>query len=295
MPPSSLKDFYNITLKDPLFAAEGLNIDNAKQALNNLEKVTGKLEIIKPGLKGKIYFATHPLVKTLHPVDFLRCFLESETARRRFIRKPDFVSAKDLLSSYSKTRQALEKNLKAYKKACLNTQGKIKSDTSGYNFYCRSLTFRGFIDAIDLMITNTKTLDLEIQSRGELLLNSISTALGRHSKTHKESRLFSAKTSFSKIPQEKGKRSVTLKQKEIIKWAEEGRDFMFYLKKEFGNISTKLMGPIYYKLSQFDKKPTVRQFFVSIVRTSDGSFKYFSPILTDQFHFIELAKKKYKF
>ncbi|MBI2036298.1 hypothetical protein HYT17_01600 [Candidatus Microgenomates bacterium] len=294
-----LNEFYGVTISDPLFAAEGLNIDNAQLALDELEEITKKLQIVKPGLSGRIYFWFNPLTKILHPFRFLRSFLKSEKARRLFLTNPTLPHAKLLLQSYYDTVRSLEKDLSSYRSACLSAQEKTLSKfprANAYNFYRARVPFADFISYIDLMGRNSQALRQEIEERSRLLLASMQKdILNSSDKRNKKITTPPAKPVINSIPyREKGKK-LSSQYREIIKWIEQGRDYSYYLEQRYGPINTELIGPIFYKLSQFDGKSTSHQFFISIAKDQKNTPRSLHAILADQYHFIELAKDKYKF
>lgn len=297
MKQALLNDFYMLTLRDPLFAAEGLDLDNAKLALDELEEVTKNLQILDQTASGRIYFALHPLTRILHPFRFLRSFLESEKARRRFLVSPTFDHAKILVHCYLDTVRSLEKDLSAYRTACLEAQKKTQAkvpQATAYNFYGRRVSFTDFIDCIDVMFRNAQALRSEVEGRSKLLLTLMQGALfGKQKRGSK--RPIPKASIIDPIPQKSVKKRLPSQYHELLRWAEQGRDYMYYLKKRYGTITTELLGPIFYELVQFDKKPTVHQFFVSIAKDACDAPRSLYAILADQYHFIELSPDKYKF
>jgi len=297
MKQALLNDFYTLTLRDPLFAAEGLDLDNAKLALDELEEVTKKLQILDQTAFGRINFLFHPLTKILHPFSFLRSFLESEKARRRFLVSSTFDHAKILVHCYLDTVRSLEKDLSAYRTACLVAQKKTQVEVpqaTAYNFYGQRVPFTDFVDCIDVMLCNAQALRNEVEGRSKLLLTLMQGALfGKQKPIPK--RPIPKASIIDPIPQKSVKKRLPSQYHELLRWAEQGRDYMYYLEKRYGTITTELLGPIFYELVQFDKKPTVHQFFVSIVKDASGAPRSLSAILADQYHFIELSPDKYKF
>lgn len=292
-----LNDFYALTLRDPLFAAEGLDLDNAGRALDELEKVTKKLQILDQTISGQVYFLFHPLTKILHPFSFLRSFLESEKARRRFLASPTFDHAKILVHYYLNAVRYLEKDLIAYRSACLaaqkKTQAKVPQATA-YNFYGQRVSFTDFINCINVMLHNAQVLRSEVVGRSKLLLTSMQGELFGKQKLGTKRPIAKASI-IDPIPQKSVKKRLPSQYHELLRWAEQGRDYMYYLEKRYGTITTELLGPIFYELAQFDKKPTVHQFFVSIAKDASDTPRSFSAILADQYHFIDLSPDKYKF
>lgn len=296
MATASLQKFYDITLNDPLFAAEGLDIKNALDALSALKDVTKKLEIVDSSPPGKFRFLINPLTNILHPFDFLNNFMESETARRHFLANPSYSTAKNLISINVKTQKALKKNLHNYRRACLAAQNKATTknpNARSYNFYCRKLSFSEFISTIDLMIKNTSALSSELDLRSKLLLKSIRSEFTNPEKIIKGVNKRNKPVGTLKILNMKSK--LPKSSKNMVQMAAGGRDFVYYLEQDYGKISTKLTGPIFYELSQFDIKPKIHEFYVSISYDKKGLGKHFYPILADNFHFVDLRKDRYNF
>src|SRR3990167_8487110 len=104
--PEPLQKFYNLTLTDPLFAAEGLDLDNTRWALEDLRKLANDLE--REYRKQYWWFCfRYPFVETLHPIRFLERFIDCERSRRLFLYNPIMPNAQDLIRSYQKTLAAL--------------------------------------------------------------------------------------------------------------------------------------------------------------------------------------------
>lgn len=291
---NKLSHFYQLTLEDPLFAAEGLDLENALSAVQELEEVTTNLEIIKNGFSRYLYFLSNPLKNTLHPLRFLKQFIESERERRLFLACPCFDHGRKLLQSHYKTLSALDKDLAAYRKACMDAQKKTVSRIPGakaYNFYQSRVSFQDFANCINLMQKNASVLRGEVNKRNTLFLNSVKNNLLKKTEAKEKVALLKA----DPIPGQKSNKKLPKKTMDFVNMANEGRDYIYYLEKRFGSISTELYGPIIYKLAQFDPKPKQHSFFLSVVRDKNNTKRGLFAILSDEFHFLDLAKDKYKF
>lgn len=295
----AVSEFYELTLIDPLFAAEGVDLDNAFCALQELEKVTSQLEIINTTTIGRLYFFLHPLPSILHPFGFLKNFFKSEQARRHFLACPCFDHAKKIIEIYYRTVNALEKDLNSYRSACLKAQERTiskKPNAKAYNFYCSKVSFEDFISCIELMLKNSYMLRKEVDKRNLLLLSSLQTGFFKKTRHKGTEHRIENRQHVASIAQQNGsKKKLSSRLLEFAKLAEYGRDYMYYLEKRYVHISSELVGPISYKLSQFDGEPTNHQFFLSLVKDKSGAARGIFAILADQFHFLELAEDKYKF
>lgn len=98
----SLEDFRRALIKDPLFAAEGMDIENAARAIDSIESRADS--ITKACASGSwiraLIAARYPARNNAYPVRWLRAFLEAETERRRFVAEPSLDRAHMLLASW---------------------------------------------------------------------------------------------------------------------------------------------------------------------------------------------------
>lgn len=293
MEQDNFRKLYEITITDPLFAAEGLDIDNAQIALQELEKVTLSLQILDQSVSGRINFFLHPLTDVLHPFKFLKCFLTCEKNRRHFLASPNFSSAQSLIHSYYKAIDALEKNISMYKSSCLNVQNKSRSKfpkANAYNFYLYKIMFTDIINILDELQRNSQKLREEIDKRNVLFLDNMKL------KFFKNRINISRRNHFpiDKIPVLKKKVNNVSSDKEIFEWISQGRDYIYYLEKRYGNISTKTFGPLFFKLKNFDKIPTIHKFLLTVITDKASTLRGLFPILADQFHFVDIREGKYK-
>src|SRR3990167_5555345 len=117
MIPPSLQEFYIKTKGDPLFAAEGMDLENASAAIGELYQTTSRLEKLYRETKKEYWFHfRHSFLKTLHPFNFLRSFIECEKRRRIFLAEPSAASARRLINSYWHALASWEGDVSSYKK-----------------------------------------------------------------------------------------------------------------------------------------------------------------------------------
>ena len=86
---------------DPLFAAEGMNLEGAEAALDGLAEVARAYEAVlgKHPLR-RIFFTVMPIARSAIPIPFLRSFVECERRRRIFLARPTMSSARRLVESW---------------------------------------------------------------------------------------------------------------------------------------------------------------------------------------------------
>ncbi len=108
--------FLNSALADPLFAAEGMDVERAEKALDSIEESLGGIEHTL-GLfswRRKLFFMRYPLGKYMFPLSFLRSFIESERRRRVFITDPTMETAQKLLQQWHAAAHAYTTSVSRY-------------------------------------------------------------------------------------------------------------------------------------------------------------------------------------
>lgn len=273
--------FYNITISDPLFAAEGLDLDNAQWALDAIETATNNLEKIwkENYFRYKFFFLLYPFSKTLHPISFLKKFIKCERARRYFLKFPTIKNADILLKNYKETVAALQEDAKMHQTAFgailkLDTNN---TDTVTYYFFKNMITLDEIMESTDAIINNTYTLKKEIKRREDILSG------------HFGDRICSSPIiRIDKIPH---KDNIPTLSKELY--------YMLSLleQKFVGKFKyDEKHGPIYYQLSNFDNELKYHQFFVYLSNSQESSGKnILRVLLADEHFFLPLDKEKYSF
>ncbi len=86
---------------DPLFAAEGVDLERGEVTLDGLEEVAHAYEdVLGKHVLRRLFFYIFPVARTAIPVRFLRSFIESERQRRRFLAYPTMSAAQSLVDSW---------------------------------------------------------------------------------------------------------------------------------------------------------------------------------------------------
>lgn len=156
--PEPLQKFYNLTLTDPLFAAEGLDLDNTRWALEDLRKLANDLE--REYRKQYWWFCfRYPFVETLHPIRFLERFIDCERSRRLFLYNPIMPNAQDLIRSYQKTLAALGECARAHREALIAAKNAEPfPENAIFHFISESFSFSDMLQLVGLIIKNLSPL-----------------------------------------------------------------------------------------------------------------------------------------
>lgn len=274
---SQLESFYELTLRDPLFAAEGMNLESAEKAIGELERATELQEKFywEHAKRLRWFIFLHPFVKSLRPIPFLKKFLAAEKIRRAFLASPTPDQAGALLASWKNAAKFFRKSAKR-NLAALRLIGKIEGlQKTGidYQFHKYAVTFEKILENIEDIIVNAEALNQEILRRERILAGSVKMDSG-----------FAAP--IYPIP-------YTLNGPPLEK------DFLDILELEnriTGN-SGQEYGPIFYTLDAFDGIPTNHQFFVYIssLPKYGAGCNILKITLADERYFLEIDPAKYKF
>ena len=265
MNPVNFDKFRELTVKDPLFAAEGLDLDNARAAVGKLDELAEDLE--RAYRKSYRWFCFwHQFTETLYPIRFLNRFLDSESGRRAFLAKPTLQGAKNLIAINFKTAKAMRENAEAYRGALLAARRAEKfPEKAVFNFISTKFSFEAIIKFVDSIIENAHLVDKEIKNRSVLLQGG----------------KFSTEESAAAvpIPQKPAGLALQPEYREALAWIEESI-------KKHASIEEK-SGPIYYEISQFDGKPVTHQFYVYLLKLHKSDVRRLLPVLADRHYFVD--------
>lgn len=179
----SLARFEMLVRTDPLFAAEGMDLENGRRALDILEARCRPLEkaYTNGSLRRMLFFTRYPLARYAYPIDFLRSFITSEAARRDFLKAPTSTHAHALLASWRKAARAYTLDLRRYRKLHVIIAGLEKRDRNFEmeDYFGNRTTLAHALGIIDDLLRNAQTLVHEVDERAQVLAHGIQ----RNSKT----------------------------------------------------------------------------------------------------------------
>ena len=266
--PEPLQKFYNLTLTDPLFAAEGLDLDNTRWALEDLRKLANDLE--REYRKQYWWFCfRYPFVETLHPIRFLERFIDCERSRRLFLYNPIMPNAQDLIRSYQKTLAALGECARAHREALIAAKNAEPfPENAIFHFISESFSFSDMLQLVGLIIKNTQRLEEEIKQRAQILSGALAET-------------FLPPEVIPLVTRESGPALSPLLQKALA-WTEE----------QLGEnaIISERYGPIFYECSQFDEKPATHQFYFYVMKYRASEKLRPFIVMADRYYFIDIKK-----
>lgn len=267
------KNFHELVAADPLFAAEGMDLDNATASLDALESALTDLEPEYAGASfaRKLFFIRYPLAQYAVPSSFLRAIISSERARRVYIAYPTLESARALLHAWTHAQHCLSNDLGRYR-TLHEILIRIESDAEKFvmqDMFGYLTSYRFVMQTLDVFKRNADALRSEIAQRRELLEGDVSVANA-------------SRRPERKIP--------VLQKGEISPWhrqLHEAEIACGVSPYRYADI-LESYGPYRIELANFDEKPRERTFMVYIMQEKKTPRKCMWVSFVDKFHFIDL-------
>ncbi len=280
MEKGALRAFHTLVVGDPLFAAEGMDIENASHALDEIEASLLKIE--KAYTSGsfirRLFFIRYPLSRYAVPIVFLRSFIESERSRREYLGNPTFVSARRLARSWRKASRSFSLSAARYR-----TLHRIifRLEVDAHAFI--SQDFFGYTSSHEYI---EKTLDTLSHNGKELEnLTSIRT------------RLLDSSNVVMHEPRPNATTASFICEKGVVSpWHSH-----IHAQEIAGGVSPfrhvdilETHGPLRYTLSHFNGKPTPHVFMLYVLRNKKTGVKNMWVALIDVFFLSNLWGMKEK-
>lgn len=266
-----LHHFYKATLSDPLFAAEGMDLEQGVAALNRIEGQCKEMEkyVGADSWKRRLFLARYPISKYALPLVFLRAFIESEQERRIFLSLPTNEAALKLLYSWKKTSRAYAQNVRRYRllhKLLLAIEK--KSDSFQFEDFAMHVTSIANVKRVlSLLEKNAEALGEEVARREALLVRGVP---------------YRNERSVSKLPPYKPSSVSASHQRLIDLHVQHGAPFR-------DHTIVETIGPFAYTLAHFDNVPTEHVFYAHIVQDAGSQARFIKINLADQFYFLDLS------
>lgn len=269
----NLQNFIQIVRDDPLFAAEGLDLENSRLALQELADSLQDIMKSWKSVIAKMFFLKYPPEDTVHPIRFLEAFLRSEETRRAFLKSPNYENARILLRVWRETLEKYTQGVESYQGALLAIQ-KMEhiENNSKMGYFDIAPTFLDFVNWTDLFLENSRLLNLELDDR-ELVLSGESVPIvntswrQRNNCSHKDCLL---EESLPPIP-DKLRQLVDIAQSKFI------------VEEKYESLISNL--------GHFNEgKITPRRFNVLLARIKDVKSKLLMVLLADDFYFLNFKK-----
>ncbi len=242
--------FIDLATNDPLFAAEGMDLERGLAALEGIEAVAAETENVISGVswKARLFLTRYRLTTHALPIPFVRAFIESERALRRFLAYPTLKSGKQLLRAWEHAQHALERSIERYVKLheLLYFTEKEEAQSRIFDMHA-TITMPDDADAaLKLLRENAKKLGAEIRERRSILMGADTEAVSPPAPA----------AELLYIPGHIPQKYLRLHELEL----EHSLPF------RDGEILERF-GPLQYSLPHFEGENTEHQFMVYIVRT----------------------------
>jgi hypothetical protein len=275
-----LSQFYTLATTDPLFAAEGMDLDRAETTLARIEQEISKHEgvLSADSFVRRLFLTHYPIAQYAIPLPFLRAFIRSERMRRAFLSAPSLSTARDLLDSWSATQKILYASVRRY-----ITLHRIlcrlepKADTFVLQDMFGNSSTLGHIDGtLHLLERNALVLKHSIESR-ERILN------GMHGGEEEP-----PSPVGTNVVYEEGGRLLV----------EHAHLHALHITHGFPYRRADILeehGPLFYILPHFDGTPTPHRFFLYIIKDRETGVESLEVAAADMFHFLAIDGPQARF
>lgn len=268
--------FHDSVVRDPLFAAEGMDIERSLLGLDELERAIKEVEreSCEGSIMRKLFIARYPIAKHALPIPFLRSFVDCEHARREYLLKPTIQSATFLASSWKKSADLFAACVKRYI-ALHGMFRDLEKMNDSYVFEDRfgnasSATY--IQDSLDSLMRNAQALRTEAEERLLVLTTNKKGINALHSTS-----VFEPLVATDGECTDESSRIHALE----LQYGTPFRDVEILEK----------FGPFRYVLSSFEGTPTPHDFMLYITRDKKTARVGMEVSRIDHFIFYELADK----
>lgn len=262
---------------DPLFAAEGMDIESVSAVLDDIETKAAELEAVFAGgsWMRRLFFIRYPIARYALPVPFLRSFIACERARRAYLREPSRTGADDILSSWEKAAHLYARDVDRYRalhrmlfRLEVHAGTFVLQDLFGHVSDTASIE-----RTLDALSRNAGALEAEVRTRKGLFENGQSAEIE-----------LPAEESWALEPGTMTPEQERLHRLEISSGVSPFRQTE--IKETFG--------PFRYTLSNFDGVPTPHTFMLYVLRDRKTGMKSMWLALVDRFLFTKVWDPKTK-
>jgi hypothetical protein len=271
------KAFLESVKKDPLFAAEGMNLERGEAALNRIKDVVGDIEhaISSSSFLRRLFLLRYPILRYIVPFSFVQSFIESERCRRRFLFYSTYEAGNCLIDNWKKTQKDFEDGVKRFSKIH-QVFFELESETSSEPFHDThgNITLpEDFDKQVESLKKNADALRKEISERRALLLGERKEWIYRK---------------LDAKPLEYIPGNIPEKYKRICEL-----ELEHGLQSRRGTLMEKY-GPLVYTFKNFDGKPTAHNFMLHFLRNNENGIENLKITSTDLFLFIHIEKNSKK-
>ncbi len=265
--------FLDMVRTDPLFAAEGMDLERGEAMLDGTEEVARAYEDVLGGsILRRIFLTVLPLSRTAFPVPFLRSFIECERRRRRFLARPTMSTALNLMESWDAAQKQFSKSASRLRRFYLAVQA-----------FCRVTDMIFSRKDKHGNILTPEDIDRQL---GSLQLNA--HALARAVKERRDFLL-----GAGGIPRD-SKPDIALHYTEGSlpeKYARMHELGLLHATPFRHGVILEEHGPLLYTLSNFDDRPTAHNFKLYVVQDNKHGVTRLEVVVLDTYLFFKISTK----
>jgi hypothetical protein len=263
--------FHHSVLHDPLFAAEGMDIVNASDAIHNLEEALGKLERAHTDISWRywLFLKRYSLARYAVPVSFLKHVIESERLRRQFLVDSTEDKAQELLKQWRVTAQCLQSSVRRYRRLheVIASIERADDSFSFQDMFGNISTLRYIRKTLSQFERNAACAVSEVEERERLFQ-------GREHGY--DLRVFECEP-------------LTFREGKLSSDLAYIHDLQIKYKLLPDGEVLETHGPLVYTLPHFEGMPTDHVFFLYILRNKSGR-KTVRILLADEFFFLKIGE-----
>ncbi|MFA7309446.1 MAG: hypothetical protein WC050_00940 [Candidatus Paceibacterota bacterium] len=269
---SGIEAFRKAVEADPLFAAEGMDVERAKRNVTEVSRALRELEraFAAGSFLRRVFLWRYPLGKYAVPLSFVRSFIESERARRAFLADPTVSRARALLERWQDAARHYVRCVARYR-----TLHDIlrAADPDGDTFQFQDMF--GNVSDIDYI---ERTLDA-MEKNGAALIKEV----GEYGRL------------LSGIERAKGDRAareepLTYETGTLTPEAE--RLLVMQVRERMPFVQSDVLetyGPLRYSIRHFDGAATPHLFNVYVLRNKKTGLESMHVALIDDFYFLKIT------
>lgn len=262
-----------LCMRDPLFAAEGMDLDRAETVLNEIESALQPLErvLAHRSFVRKLFFVRYPLARYAVPLTFLRNFVESERLRRDCVASPNATAMHKLVSQWKRCANALRDDLYRFRGLHRVLEG-LEKDTSTFKFqdmFGNISTLNDVHATIDRFAKNADAVLQEVEAREKALASDSYEQLIHKAEEKNEFAFMSTQmtTPQKKLHELARTHATPFARTDIL----------------------EEHGPLQYVLPHFDGKPTAHAFMLYRLREKKSGIESIYIALLDRFLFLRIS------
>jgi hypothetical protein len=260
-------DFHESVVSDPLFAAEGLDLESALAGVRALALAGRSFEraFAVYSWKFRLYFLLYPLSRSALPLPFLRALVVSERARRAYLVKPSYAARRRLVRSWLRAARAYHASALRYQalfERVLRYEPVLAKKTLN-DMASNSFTVADLRETVDAFVQNGEALMVEARARAR-----------KEGSIRLDER--AAPASEPIVPLSEADKLMEAYEEERL-----AERYEILERHRFG-----------YRLRNFDEEETARQFVVFMGRNKLNGAPYLSILLADHWVFLRLIGGK---